>query len=505
MLKSARKQGKKEKDPEGRMPLADHLRELRNRLMKSVLAILVVTIVAMFYYKQIADFLMQPVKDAVGCSKGFGEAAKEGETCAEITINGLIAPFTIMLKVALTAGVVAASPIWLYQLWGFLAPGLHQHEKKYARSFVGVGVPLFLAGACLAYLILPSAAKALLGFSPEGAGNLIPLDDFLDIVTRLVIVFGLAFELPMSCRIAAAHSRSRSAGSAGWRPAAPSASHISSDRSATCWVWANSGWYCAARLSTLRRRTSSNSGGSSAFEQRLEEHALAQAGLGRPERVEAADLHHRVDHDRRGEDDVGAAGLDAVDVPRSATGRSARRSIRSCSASRVTVTPWTVKSGMSAARWAALARLRTAPPTPTSVRPCAAGSATQPADSSFFSTCARSALTCLGEVFLPSRKRSVMRTAPIRHERARSPAGPRRGELHRAAADVERQPVGQRRRVHGGEVAVAGLLLALQHVDLEPGAARASSRKSAWLDASRIAEVATGRTSVIPVARQKCA
>ncbi|MFG3256600.1 twin-arginine translocase subunit TatC [Streptomyces sp. NPDC048172] len=200
MLKSARKQGKQgrdPKDPEGRMPLADHLRELRNRLMKSVLAILVVTIVAMFYYKQIADFLMEPVRDSVGCTKGFGEAAKEGETCAEITINGLVAPFTIMLKVALTAGVVVASPIWLYQLWGFLAPGLHKHEKKYARAFVGAGVPLFLAGAALAYVILPKAAKTLLEFSPDGTGNLIPLDDFLDIVTRLVIVFGLAFELPL--------------------------------------------------------------------------------------------------------------------------------------------------------------------------------------------------------------------------------------------------------------------------------------------------------------------
>ncbi|WP_326691841.1 MULTISPECIES: twin-arginine translocase subunit TatC [unclassified Streptomyces] len=196
MLKSARKQGKREQDPEGRMPLAEHLRELRNRLMKSVLAILVVTIVAMFYYKQIAEFLMGPVQDSVGCPDGFGES-KDGQTCAEITISGLIAPFTLMLKVALTAGVVAASPIWLYQLWGFLAPGLHQHEKKYARSFVGVGAPLFLAGACLAYVILPTAAKALLDFSPEGAGNLIPLDDFLDIVTRLVIVFGLAFELPL--------------------------------------------------------------------------------------------------------------------------------------------------------------------------------------------------------------------------------------------------------------------------------------------------------------------
>ncbi|NGO67329.1 twin-arginine translocase subunit TatC [Streptomyces boncukensis] len=197
MLKSARKQGKQGKDPEGRMPLADHLRELRNRLMKSVLAILAVTIVAMFYYKQIADFLMDPVRDSVGCTKGFGEAAKEGETCAEITINGLVAPFTIMLKVALTTGVVIASPIWLYQLWGFLAPGLHQHEKKYARSFVAAGAPLFVGGAALAYVILPTAAKTLLDFSPDGTGNLIPLDDFLDIVTRLVIVFGLAFELPL--------------------------------------------------------------------------------------------------------------------------------------------------------------------------------------------------------------------------------------------------------------------------------------------------------------------
>ncbi|MCH6159297.1 twin-arginine translocase subunit TatC [Streptomyces marispadix] len=197
MLKSARKEGKREKDPEGRMPLADHLRELRNRLMKAVLAILVVTVVAMIYYKPIAGFLTDPVRESVGCTEGFGRAAENGETCAEITINGLIAPFTIMLKVALTVGVVAASPVWLHQLWAFLAPGLHKHEKKYARAFVGAGVPLFLGGAYLAYLILPKAAATLLDFSPDGTGNLIPLDDFLDIVTRLVIVFGLAFELPL--------------------------------------------------------------------------------------------------------------------------------------------------------------------------------------------------------------------------------------------------------------------------------------------------------------------
>lgn len=196
MLKSARNQGKQPKDPEGRMPLVEHLRELRNRLMKAVAAILLVTVFAMLYYEQIIDFLTEPVREEVGCTGGFGRAT-DGGHCAEITLQGLIAPFTVMLKVGLTAGVVIASPVWLYQLWGFLAPGLHKHEKKYARSFVAVGVPLFVGGACLAYVVLPTATEALIGFTPEGTGNLIPLDDFLDIITRLVIVFGLAFELPL--------------------------------------------------------------------------------------------------------------------------------------------------------------------------------------------------------------------------------------------------------------------------------------------------------------------
>ncbi|EST39702.1 hypothetical protein N566_00635 [Streptomycetaceae bacterium MP113-05] len=184
------------------MPLAEHLRELRNRLMKAVLAILAVTVVGMVFYDQVADFLTGPMLDRVGCETGLGESfgdrdSTTDEVCATLTINGLVGPFTVMLKIALTAGVVLASPVWLYQLWGFLAPGLHRHEKKYAGAFVATGVPLFLAGAYVAYLILPTAAEALLDFSPAGTENLIDLGDFVDIVSRLVIVFGLAFELPL--------------------------------------------------------------------------------------------------------------------------------------------------------------------------------------------------------------------------------------------------------------------------------------------------------------------
>ncbi|MER6981993.1 twin-arginine translocase subunit TatC [Streptomyces carpinensis] len=198
MLKPARK---KERDPEGRMPLADHLRELRNRLAKALLAIVVVTIVAAFFYNDIINFLTKPILDSIGCDQSFAELARSshsGEKCARITINGLLAPFTLALQVSLTAGVVFASPIWLYQLWAFVAPGLHRHEKKYAYAFVFTGAPLFLGGAFFAYEVLPTTAKVLIDFTPNGSiDNLLPLDDLLQLVTRMVIVFGLSFELPL--------------------------------------------------------------------------------------------------------------------------------------------------------------------------------------------------------------------------------------------------------------------------------------------------------------------
>ncbi|MET7606687.1 twin-arginine translocase subunit TatC [Streptomyces avermitilis] len=196
MLKPARN---KEKDPEGRMPLAEHLRELRNRLAKAMLAIVVVTAVAAFYYNDIINFFTKPVLESVGCPKTFAEVAKmpEGKQCAQITINGLLAPFTLALKVSLMAGVALASPVWLYQLWAFVAPGLHRSEKKYAYAFVGTGVPLFMGGAFFAYKVLPTTAKVLMEFTPNGVSNLLPLDDLLDLVTRMVVVFGLSFELPL--------------------------------------------------------------------------------------------------------------------------------------------------------------------------------------------------------------------------------------------------------------------------------------------------------------------
>ena len=171
MLKSARN---KERDPEGRMPLAEHLRELRNRLAKALLAIVAVTVVAAFFYQEIINVLTEPILDSIGCEKSFAELAQAeagAEPCAQITINGLLGPFTLALKVSLTAGIVLASPVWLYQLWAFVAPGLHKSEKKYAYAFVATGAPLFLVGAYFAYAVLPTSAKVLIEFTPSNVDN----------------------------------------------------------------------------------------------------------------------------------------------------------------------------------------------------------------------------------------------------------------------------------------------------------------------------------------------
>ncbi|MFH0517063.1 twin-arginine translocase subunit TatC [Streptomyces sp. M41] len=173
------------------MPLVEHLRELRNRLTKAVIAIVLVMIVAAFYSEQLMQFLADPVP------KCENLANSDGGNCAIVSFNTLTSPFTTTVKVSLMAGLVVSSPIWLYQLWAFVAPGLHKHEKKYTYIFVSAAVPLFAGGAYLAYVILPISVKVLLSLTPGGSANILSLDEVLDFTIRMVLIFGLAFELPL--------------------------------------------------------------------------------------------------------------------------------------------------------------------------------------------------------------------------------------------------------------------------------------------------------------------
>lgn len=174
------------------MPLAEHLRELRNRLAKGMLAITVVSLVVAFYSQELMNFLMDPVPK---CHTGLGEST--GGKCAVIAYTDLLSPFTTTVKVCFMAGVILSSPVWLYQLWAFVAPGLHKHERKYTYWFVSAAVPLFLGGAALAYTVLPISMRVLLGITPEGSANILPMDTILDFIVRMILVFGAAFELPL--------------------------------------------------------------------------------------------------------------------------------------------------------------------------------------------------------------------------------------------------------------------------------------------------------------------
>lgn len=174
------------------MPLVAHLRELQVRLTRSVLAIVIASVGAAFFYSALFDLVVAPF-DTI--SERY---AAEGAT---VTLNfGAIGdPFSFALKICAMAGIFIASPVWMYNLWGFVAPGLHQREKRYGIAFVAVSAPLFLGGAVLAYYFLPKGFDLLIGFnpSPDKVSNIIGLNDYLSFVLRMFLVFGLAFVMPV--------------------------------------------------------------------------------------------------------------------------------------------------------------------------------------------------------------------------------------------------------------------------------------------------------------------
>jgi sec-independent protein translocase protein TatC len=102
-----------------------------------------------------------------------------------------------MIQVSVFLGLIIASPVWLYQLWAFIVPGLHKKERRLALSFVAAAVPLFVGGVTLAWLVLPNAVRVLTDFTPSGGSNFISAQVYLSFVLRLLLAFGVAFLLPV--------------------------------------------------------------------------------------------------------------------------------------------------------------------------------------------------------------------------------------------------------------------------------------------------------------------
>jgi sec-independent protein translocase protein TatC len=180
---------KRAANPDGRMPLIDHLRELRNRVLKIALAVLAGSVVGWIFYARITTFIQQPFCYAVqGCS---------GKTGHFLQMIGVLDPIYFKFKIAIFAGIILTSPVWLYQIWAFIAPGLYRREKKWSYSFVGIAVPLFAAGCVFAYVAMQQGLRFIMDMAPVGSATVYTWDSYLGYWIAMVLAFGACFEVPL--------------------------------------------------------------------------------------------------------------------------------------------------------------------------------------------------------------------------------------------------------------------------------------------------------------------
>jgi sec-independent protein translocase protein TatC len=202
---------RRRRNPEGRMSLGDHLRELRRRLVIAAIAVALGSVVGWLQYDWLLTTLTEPLRVV---------SHQRAGSLVGINFGGVTSAFSIKLKVSMFVGVLLASPVWLYELWAFIVPGLTRREKRTAVGFIGAAVPLFLGGCYLAHWALPKAVEVLLGFTPTGAVNLTNASDYLTFVIRFILAFGLAFLLPvLLVALNVAHVLPAHVMLKGWRPA----------------------------------------------------------------------------------------------------------------------------------------------------------------------------------------------------------------------------------------------------------------------------------------------
>lgn len=177
--------------PDGRMTLVEHLRELRYRIIIAAAAVVVAVIVAFVFHGRILHLLTGPYCALPRQYHQFGKHCT-------LVVGGVLDGFTVSMKLSIWTGLVAASPIWLWQLWRFITPGLYRHERRWAISFVAASVGLFCLGGFFAWLVLTRALHFLLGFATgNGLTALLTFDSYLSFVVTMVLVFAVSFELPL--------------------------------------------------------------------------------------------------------------------------------------------------------------------------------------------------------------------------------------------------------------------------------------------------------------------
>lgn len=174
------------RNPEKRMSLGSHLRELRNRLYWSFLFIGLGSVGGWFCFDPVFALLQQPFQE-LSSNPGF---------TASINFGSVAAPFDLRMQVSIFLGVIFASPVWLYNLWAYIAPALDKKTKRVTITFVSVATPLFLSGCYLAWTLIPHFVIGLLSFAPQDSAAIINANDYILFALRVLLVFGAALVLP---------------------------------------------------------------------------------------------------------------------------------------------------------------------------------------------------------------------------------------------------------------------------------------------------------------------
>lgn len=167
------------------MTLGAHLVELRKRLSRAALSVILGAIAGWFLYDPVWPQLVRPIR----------AISKQHE--AIINFTSITGAFDIHMQIALTIGIVISSPVWLYQIFAFLVPGLTKREKKYVFGFVFSAIPLFLLGCAAGWFVFPHMVELMASFVPQGSASFYDAKYYLDFVLKLVLVVGVAFELPV--------------------------------------------------------------------------------------------------------------------------------------------------------------------------------------------------------------------------------------------------------------------------------------------------------------------
>ena len=184
---------------DGRMTLVEHLVELRNRLIKSVLAVGIGAIVCFVFYGPIFRVLVQPYCDSLSDSVRANAFAITGnpDASCKLVARDPLEGFGVRMTVAAYGGISLAMPVILWQLWRFIAPGLYKHERKYARSFVASGVLLFALGGALSYWSVPRALQFLNTIGGNDLTVAYSPRPYLSFIVKMIVAFGIGFEFPI--------------------------------------------------------------------------------------------------------------------------------------------------------------------------------------------------------------------------------------------------------------------------------------------------------------------